>query len=115
MLIGSHILWKNGYTSYTYRIGSEIVSSAEVVDISGTFNSQMLTWAQLPLQSHGNTWQDVYFRTSEFLAELEDIETDSTRPIFAIHLNWYYSSGCGIDLLQNDIVAEFDFDNHGLV
>ena len=26
-----------------------------------------------------------------------------------------YVPFCGVDLLQNDIIAEFDFNNHGLV
>ena len=93
-------------------------------------NSQLLSWAQLALQSHGNTLQDVSFKPKEFFAVnpvrvkrggvavgpgVGDISNDSVRAIFASHLNRYYSFRCGSDLLQNDIIAEFDFNNHGLV
>jgi hypothetical protein len=121
---------KNGCTSYRYRVGSEIFPSSEGADVSGTFNSQLLSWAQLALQSHGNTLQDVSFKPNEFFAVnpvrvqragaavavgAGDIANDSVRAIFASHLNRYYSFGCGVDLLQNDIIAEFDFNNHGLI
>lgn len=121
---------KNGCTGYVYRVGSEMFPTSEKADVSGTFNGQMLTWAQLALQSHGNTLQDVSFKPNEFFAVnpvrvqragaavavgAGDIANDSVRAVFASHLCRYTSPFCGVDLLQNDIIAEFDFNNHGLV
>ena len=121
---------KNGCTSYVYRVGSEMYPSSERADVSGPFNGQMLSWAQLALQSHGNTLQDVSFKPNEFFSTnrvlvrrgnnhiapgVADIGNDSIRAVFASPLSRYFGFGCGVDLLQNDIIAEFDFNNHGLV
>lgn len=112
---------KNGCASYVYKIGSEQYPSFDRADTSGVFNGEMLAWGLLGLGVHGNTLQDVSFKPNEFFpvnrvkrqiggaANAVDV-LDSTKALFVAQLSRSDNQYTGADLLSNDIIADFTFE-----